>query len=515
MSLKLRGGNAFTHSVSDSVWSRDVSVTNPYRLKNLTLFSSPLLLPHGTAARHYFAGGGISCCSALPTVEYTRIPLDTLSSQAFPSFVFLLLASVSYLDRHFSAPYFLNHLLERVRCRLAKVILGMETLHAYIHNLTLSECEKQRGEGTLRSEKLKTEEEIFNMKEHIHTLTKVKEDQRTKIDSLEKCIEELKHTSEEAAETLNMYLEQTRNENSHLTKQNKDLIIDSQKKAEAEEILKKKISSLQDDLDEVTALEAKIEASQLEQKTLLERCFSSTSTCDNLQRTVNEIRRRLEESQAALHEMGRENQNLQALTDEMRTLSKRNEHKHLGDAAHGDAENLMANIRDTAKTPAIHQLVSWLQSRVELVKVSLQNYPGLPKTNNNIEGWHRGLQQHISASHPNIWKFVSAIKMEQSLNEVRIEQYTSGQKPSRRPIEADKIIYIQRGHSARFGAAWVRKSGHRVFVLEGKRCDQSRSSRQIFATSAMTALLAANNHHSSANKHSISRVFTVLIVSRS
>nr|CAD7434711.1 unnamed protein product [Timema monikensis] len=50
--------------------------------------------------------------------------------------------------------------------------------------------------------------------------------------------------------------------------------------------------------------------------------------------------------------------------------------QHLGDAAHVDAENLMANIRDTAiKTPVIHQLVSWLQSRVKLVKVSLQNYP--------------------------------------------------------------------------------------------------------------------------------------------
>ncbi|CAG2056206.1 unnamed protein product, partial [Timema podura] len=36
-----------------------------------------------------------------------------------------------------------------------------------------------------------------------------------------------------------------------------------------------------------------------------------------------------------------------------------------------------------------------------------------------------------------------------------------------RDIEADKIIFIQRGHSARFGAARVGMSGHRVLVLEG------------------------------------------------
>nr|CAD7257635.1 unnamed protein product [Timema shepardi] len=162
-----------------------------------------------------------------------------------------------------------------------------------------------------RKEKLKLQEDIFNTQEYISSLTMDNQGYKTKIDSLEKCIEELKNTSEEAAEVLNMSLEQTRNENSLLTNQNKDLIIDFKKTAEAEEILKKKISSMQDDLDEVTALEAKIEASQLEQKTLLERCFSSSSTCDSLQRTVNEIRRRLEESQAALHEMGRENQNLQ------------------------------------------------------------------------------------------------------------------------------------------------------------------------------------------------------------
>nr|CAD7399844.1 unnamed protein product [Timema cristinae] len=62
-------------------------------------------------------------------------------------------------------------------------------------------------------------------------------------------------------------------------------------------------------------------------------------------------------------------------------------------------------------------------------RLPIWNCQELPKTNNNIEGWHRGFQQHITASHPSFCKFISIIKMEQFLNEVRIEQYISGQKP--------------------------------------------------------------------------------------
>ncbi|KAK9717832.1 MULE transposase domain [Popillia japonica] len=43
----------------------------------------------------------------------------------------------------------------------------------------------------------------------------------------------------------------------------------------------------------------------------------------------------------------------------------------------------------------------------------------LSKTNNSVEGWHRGFTERVSAMHPNIWKF-NYIKKEQSLNEIRI-----------------------------------------------------------------------------------------------
>ncbi|KAK9738629.1 hypothetical protein QE152_g9700 [Popillia japonica] len=50
----------------------------------------------------------------------------------------------------------------------------------------------------------------------------------------------------------------------------------------------------------------------------------------------------------------------------------------------------------------------------------------LPKTNNSVEGWHRGFAERVGAMHANIWKFINYIRKEQSLNEIRIEQYVSG-----------------------------------------------------------------------------------------
>lgn len=60
-----------------------------------------------------------------------------------------------------------------------------------------------------------------------------------------------------------------------------------------------------------SALEAQLAASQSEQQALLERCYANSSESENLRKTITDLRRQLEESQAALHELGRENQTLQ------------------------------------------------------------------------------------------------------------------------------------------------------------------------------------------------------------
>lgn len=53
----------------------------------------------------------------------------------------------------------------------------------------------------------------------------------------------------------------------------------------------------------------------------------------------------------------------------------------------------------------------------------------LPRTNNSVEGWHRGFSQLLGANHPTIWKFIDGIKKEQSLNEMKLEQYVGGMQP--------------------------------------------------------------------------------------
>lgn len=54
----------------------------------------------------------------------------------------------------------------------------------------------------------------------------------------------------------------------------------------------------------------------------------------------------------------------------------------------------------------------------------------LPKTNNAIEGWHRGFSELLGASHPSIWKLIEGLQKEQSMNEMTIEQYIAGQQPA-------------------------------------------------------------------------------------
>src|SRR6218665_2491181 len=54
----------------------------------------------------------------------------------------------------------------------------------------------------------------------------------------------------------------------------------------------------------------------------------------------------------------------------------------------------------------------------------------LPKTNNAVEGWHRGFSELLGSNHPSILKFISALQKEQSMNEMTMEQYIAGATPA-------------------------------------------------------------------------------------
>ncbi|CAK9289826.1 unnamed protein product [Gordionus sp. m RMFG-2023] len=56
---------------------------------------------------------------------------------------------------------------------------------------------------------------------------------------------------------------------------------------------------------------------------------------------------------------------------------------------------------------------------------------GIPKTNNAVVGWQRAFSALLLSHHPSIWKFLDALRLQQSLTEAKIEQYISGTQPPR------------------------------------------------------------------------------------
>ena len=52
---------------------------------------------------------------------------------------------------------------------------------------------------------------------------------------------------------------------------------------------------------------------------------------------------------------------------------------------------------------------------------------GIPRTTNAVEAWHRSYNSTIGCHHPNIWKFIVALKREQGLVEVKQSKFLSGE----------------------------------------------------------------------------------------
>ena len=53
----------------------------------------------------------------------------------------------------------------------------------------------------------------------------------------------------------------------------------------------------------------------------------------------------------------------------------------------------------------------------------------LPKTNNVVEGWHRGFQAHVSACHLVFWKFLYVLQKEETVVRVGILQNEGDHQP--------------------------------------------------------------------------------------
>ena len=55
-------------------------------------------------------------------------------------------------------------------------------------------------------------------------------------------------------------------------------------------------------------------------------------------------------------------------------------------------------MRRRTRAPPRYPPAQWnIHTRLEI---------GLPRTKNNVEGWHRHMQAAVAAHHPNIWRFI-------------------------------------------------------------------------------------------------------------
>ncbi|GAB0097315.1 hypothetical protein DMENIID0001_129480 [Sergentomyia squamirostris] len=69
---------------------------------------------------------------------------------------------------------------------------------------------------------------------------------------------------------------------------------------------------------------------------------------------------------------------------------------------------------------------------------------GLPKTSNNVEGWHNAFAHLVGASHPNIWKFLEKLRKQQRLTEQSFQELKQGRVPARRKADNNRTILLQR-----------------------------------------------------------------------
>jgi len=80
--------------------------------------------------------------------------------------------------------------------------------------------------------------------------------------------------------------------------------------------------------------------------------------------------------------------------------------------------------------------------------VKLRTEDGIPRTNNKLEGWHRGFQSMFDSPHPSIFRFFGTIKKKQVPDLFRLKAGDDTQKQKRSVQEINKRILelIERLH---------------------------------------------------------------------
>lgn len=90
----------------------------------------------------------------------------------------------------------------------------------------------------------------------------------------------------------------------------------------------------------------------------------------------------------------------------------------------------------------------------------------LPRTNNNVEGWHRRFSLQVSSCHPTIWKFIDLLKEEENFVRVEIVQQLVGHAPQaqrRRYRDCNqRILTIVEDYQNRDRIQYLRAIAHNI-----------------------------------------------------
>ncbi len=90
---------------------------------------------------------------------------------------------------------------------------------------------------------------------------------------------------------------------------------------------------------------------------------------------------------------------------------------------------------------------------------------GIPRTTNAVEAWHRSYNATIGYCHPNIWRFINALKQEQGLVEVRQAKFIAGEKPTKRrkdKANEEGLKGLIFGYFHRLPLEFLRGVAHRI-----------------------------------------------------
>ena len=63
---------------------------------------------------------------------------------------------------------------------------------------------------------------------------------------------------------------------------------------------------------------------------------------------------------------------------------------------------------------------------IEVWNVRNRTVEGIPRTQNQVEGWHRGIQSMFDGNRPTIWSFLAGLQREQVLQHGELVQLRAG-----------------------------------------------------------------------------------------